>query len=59
MVWYGVLELLVTVVAYTCVALRLQVCSVVATYNIAEIIVFNVSQLVFCTEGPSFISMPV
>ena len=46
--WYEVLELSVTPEAYTCIVLGLQECSLVATCNIAEIIIVsNVSQLVF------------
>jgi hypothetical protein len=51
-VWYGVIELSVTLEAYTCIVLSYK--ELVAACNIAEIIIFNVSLLVFLYRRTTF-----
>lgn len=51
-VWHGVLELSVILEAYMCIVLSYK--EHVAACNIAEIIIFNVSQLVFLYRMTTF-----
>jgi hypothetical protein len=59
-VWYGVLELSVTLEAYTCIALSYRDVHLLQLVILLKLLLFlTFRSSYFCTEGLSFISMPV
>lgn len=58
-IWYGVLELSVTLEAYTCIALSYKDVHLLQLVILLKLLFSTFRSSYFCTEGLSFISMPV
>lgn len=58
-VWYGVPELSVTLESYTCIALSYKDVHLLQLVILLKLLFLTFRSSYFCTEGQSFISMPV